>query len=433
MVGDGHDLLLLWPLACVVSTAHTAHSTQSMKWHSTRCLWCGKVVGGGWPLFWCVWCAACANALCCTTCGCGMPIVCCALLALCAVPAPIVWCVCGLNNNNHTHQACSKHTVLWCAACTLHPQVCCPCVSSTTHPPCCLFVCCCWCGEVFVHHHTHHNRGCGVANGSTHVVGVVCGALGSVLCCATNTPVVLHIPHNKPPHTPTVVFVVPVLTIHTIHHCCWWWWWDNGRHGVCQQAKQEKRGCSTWCWLVVAKPCTGHPQTHQTSPTTQQVVHWCWCGHNQTMLARFVWHGNVVGVFDPSNKTCCGAMLWWLHPVHHHHIACTPTHMPPCCHACLTPLQGHLANVVHHSVWPLASTPHLVVDVVALQPHLPPSHHITPFHWCFVDVVVDWLVGWWWLLVWQAVLLHQHHLLVECVHTHSLGLCGTKHTVEHKW
>ena len=286
-----------------------------------------------------------------------------------------------------------------------------------------------------MHHHTHHNRGCGVANGSTHVVGVVCGALGSVLCCATNTPVVLHIPHNKPPHTPTVVFVVPVLTIHTIHHCCccWWWWRHNGRHGVCQQAKQEKRGCSTWCWLVVAKPCTGHPQTHQTSPTTQQVVHWCWCGHNQTMLARFVWHGNVVGVFDPSNKTCCGAMLWWLHPVHHHHIACTPTHMPPCCHACLTPLQGHLAIVVHHSVWPLASTPHLVVDVVALQPHLPPSHHITPFHWCFVDVVVDWLVGWWWLLVWQAVLLHQHHLLVECVHTHSLGLCGTKHTVEHKW
>ena len=122
-------------------------------------------------------------------------------------------------------------------------------------------------------------------------------------------------------------------------------------------------------------PCTGHPQTHQTSPTTQQVVHWCWCGHNQTMLARFVWHGNVVGVFDPSNKTCCGAMLWCLHPVHHHHIACTPTHMPPCCHACLTPLQDHLAIVVHHSVWPLASTPHLVVDVVALQPHLPPSHH----------------------------------------------------------
>ena len=249
-----------------------------------------------------------------------------------------------------------------------------------------------------MHHHTHHNRGCGVANGSTHVVGVVCGALGSVLCCATNTPVVLHIPHNKPPHTPTVVFVVPVLTIHTIHHCwcCWWWWWwHNGRDGVGQQAKQEKRGCSTWCWLVVAKPCTGHPQTHQTSPTTQQVVHWCWCGHNQTMLARFVWHGDVVGVFDPTNKTCCGAMVWCLHPVHHHHIACTPTHMAPCCHACLTPLQGHLANVVHHNVWLLASTPHLVVDVVALQPQLPPSHHITPFQWCFVDVVVDWLVGWW--------------------------------------
>ena len=157
-----------------------------------------------------------------------------------------------------------------------------------------------------------------------------------------------------------------------------------------------------------------------------------------------------IGVGVATTKQClhalCGMAMWWVcltHPTKHVVVPCcggctlfttttTSLARPHTCHLVATlvsPLQGHLAIVVHHSVWPLASTPHLVVDVVALQPHLPPSHHITPFHWCFVDVVV----GWWWLLVWQAVLLHQHHLLVECVHTHSLGLCGTKHTVEHKW
>ena len=138
MVGDGHDLLLLWPLACVVSTAHT----QSMKWHSTRCLWCGKVVGGGWPLFWCVWCAACANALCCTTCGCGMPIVCCALLALCAVPAPIVWCVCGLNNNNnHTPGLQQAHRVVVCSSHIAPTSLLSMCFIN--HPSSLLLVCCC--------------------------------------------------------------------------------------------------------------------------------------------------------------------------------------------------------------------------------------------------------------------------------------------------
>ena len=40
MVGDGHDLLLLWPLACVVSTAHT-HTKHEMAQHQVFVVWQG--------------------------------------------------------------------------------------------------------------------------------------------------------------------------------------------------------------------------------------------------------------------------------------------------------------------------------------------------------------------------------------------------------
>ena len=83
----------------------------------------------------------------------------------------------------------------------------------------CLFVCC-WCGEVFVDHHTHHTTGAVVWPMAQHtwwVWFVVHWALCFVvppthLWCFTS-----HITNH---HTPTVVFVVPVLTNHTIHHCC---------------------------------------------------------------------------------------------------------------------------------------------------------------------------------------------------------------------
>ena len=286
-----------------------------------------------------------------------------------------------------------------------------------------------------MHHHTHHNRGCGVANGSTHVVGVVCGALGSVLCCATNTPVVLHIPHNKPPHTPLLCLLCQCSqsTPSTTAAAGWCWWlWHNDRHGVWvnKQNKKSEVAALGVGWLLPSHALAIHKHTKHHPPHNK------WC----------------IGVGVATTKQClhalCGMAMWWVcltHPTKHVVVPCcggctlftttTSLARPHTCHLVATLVSHHFKATLPLLCTTVCGPLHPHHTLLLMWLHCSHScHHLTTSHPFIGVLLMLWWIGWWvGGLVWQAVLLHQHHLLVECVHTHTLGLCGTKHTVEHKW
>ena len=164
-----------------------------------------------------------------------------------------------------------------------------------------------------------------------------------------------------------------------------------------------------------------------------------WCGaaaccHHHSSPTRLVHQCGILCCSIVQFVSCVCAWFWWcclnhlsmpmpctlptswLLTIHHHQVACMhhTWHLVAMLVLCF---QLFLVVVVHHSVWPLASTA-LLVHLVVLQSLPPPSHHITTLIVVVVVVV-------WWLLVWQVVLLRKLHLLLlQCVCMHPVALCG---------
>ena len=159
-----------------------------------------------------------------------------------------------------------------------------------------------------------------------------------------------------------------------------------------------------------------------------------------------------IGVGVATTKQClhalCGMAMWWVcltHPTKHVVVPCcggctlftttTSLARPHTCHLVATLVSHHFKATLPLLCTTVCGPLHPHHTLLLMRLHCSHScHHLTTSHPFIGVLLMLWWIGWWvGGLVWQAVLLHQHHLLVECVHTHSLGLCGTKHTVEHKW